>query len=219
MKKIHFMYGILLACMTMTTACFTPINTTFDSARLLDRGEIEIQGSGSLYHYYGAKINDPVFDANRNLGAAIGIGLSDRINMRLRYEYLKSGFSSNLFGEEIRLNDIQYMELSGKVRLIKDKLALTMPLGVYSSNGASFYSIDPRLTYTYRLNNLFEASLIPKVHLLFVDGEAAAMPGVSVGFGISSNLDKWAIRPEFGYDTNIVFGVGVSYYVNPWRNE
>ena len=37
------------------------------------------------------------------------------------------------------------------------------------------------------------------------------MPGLSLGIGLSNNLDQWAIRPEVGFDGNLNFGVGVNY--------
>lgn len=212
MKKVSYFYGVSL--IILSAGCFTPINTTFDSAKLLTKGEVEIQGNGSLYRF-GSLIDNPSIGTNKNLGLSIGYGISDRINVKLRYEYLRSGFSMNLFDEEITLGDIHYLELGGKIPLVKNKLALTVPLGVYFNQNGSFYCIDPRLTYTYRLNKIFEASVIPKTHLLFAEDEFLAMPGINIGLGISSNLDKWAIRPEFGYDFNLVFGVGLTYYFKP----
>jgi hypothetical protein len=32
--------------------------------------------------------------------------------------------------------------------------------------------------------------------------------------GLSSNLDKWAFRPEIGYDGCFSFGLGLDYHLN-----
>jgi len=36
------------------------------------------------------------------------------------------------------------------------------------------------------------------------------LPGFSFNIGLSEDLDKWAIRPEIGYDGYFNFGIGAN---------
>ncbi|MCB9285406.1 MAG: hypothetical protein H6563_15175 [Lewinellaceae bacterium] len=87
-------------------------------------------------------------------------------------------------------------------------------LPAFARQGGSIFVFDPRLIYTYKANNYFSLSVIPKVHLFFGEGDAFLMPGITLGFGLSSNLDKWALRPEVGYDGFLYGGLGFCYFVN-----
>ena len=72
--------------------------------------------------------------------------------------------------------------------------------------------LDPRVYFTlFSSSGTFELNLVPKVHLLLLEG-IGVTPGINVGLGFSSNLNKWAIRPEMGYDGYFSFGIGVSVY-------
>lgn len=54
-------------------------------------------------------------------------------------------------------------------------------------------------------------TLIPKVHVL-VGKSGSLVPGLGVGFGISTDLDRWAFRPEVGWDG--YFALGAALTVN-----
>jgi hypothetical protein len=117
--------------------------------------------------------------------------------------------------EEDLTLDWHYAEISAKFSFIKDKLAFSAPLGFYFfSGGYTLYVFDPRLIYTYRANDNFSLSIIPKGHIFFGGGGAALMPGLTLGFGLSSDLDQWAIRPEVGYDGYVYAGAGFCYFFN-----
>ena len=56
------------------------------------------------------------------------------------------------------------------------------------------------------------------MHVFIGDG-VGILPAINLGLGLSSNLDKWAIRPEIGYDRYFTFGVGVNYNIKPKKRE
>ena len=62
----------------------------------------------------------------------------------------------------------------------------------------------------YSKTNKFELNIILKAHFFFVDGVAFG-PGISVGLGFSSDLNKWVVRPEFGYEGYASFGIGINF--------
>ena len=69
MKNLIFVTIILV----FLNSCFAPINLTYESARTVNKGEIEIQGNYS--RYYHPQINTNI---NRNFGVKAGYGLTDR---------------------------------------------------------------------------------------------------------------------------------------------
>lgn len=218
--KLNFIVvSLILILITLSTGCFTPINSTFESAKLLDKGEIEMQGNYSIYYGdYGNFLGDDYVNLNNNFGLGVGYGITDRFNMKLRYERINTKYSIEIFDEEININGLNYIELSNKFSLKKDEIAASMPLSIYLYEGESVFSLDPRFFFTFGKNENFEFNLIPKAHI-FVGDEIVFLPGINFGLGLSSNLNKWAIRPEFGFDGNFTFGVGVNYYFKPNKGE
>ncbi len=216
--KLNFIVvSLILILITLSTGCFAPINSTFESAKLLDKGEIEMQGNYSIY--YGISfLEDGYVNLNNNFGFGVGYGITDRFNMKLRYERINTKHSIEIFDEEINVNGLNYIELSNKFSLKKDKIAASMPLSIYLYEGESLFSLDPRFFFTFRKNENFEFNLIPKAHIFVGDG-IGIMPGINLGVGLSNNLNEWAIRPELGFDGYFTFGVGVNYYIKPNKGE
>jgi hypothetical protein len=193
---------------------------SFENAKLLDKGEGKAQASyssyyGSIYDNEDKSNLTKTAHYNNNFGIALGYGISNNFNIGVRYE--RMAFVSNeieIFGNDYNTVDggMNYIEVGNKIRIKDDKLAFGIPLSLYIMEGETFFSIDPRLYWTYRKSNKFETTLTPKVHLFFIDG-VAGMVGLTLGLGLSNNLDKWAFRPEFGYDGYFSFGFGVNIYI------
>jgi hypothetical protein len=223
---------IFVSLTALLTGCFAPINLTYESARMLDEGQVSLQGSYSRYSLING---DSVGTANlnNNFGFALGYGVSEKYSLGIRYEHMNisSDFNS-IFGEDIDWGDLEKMdffEFNNRIRLKEDVLALSIPLGFYlytsfdteNPSGFGYMSIDPRLYITlFGSSDIFELTIIPKIHLLVGGwGGMAAFPGIALGIGLSSDLDKWAIRPEIGYDSFLSFGVGVNFNFNTVKKE
>jgi len=192
-------------------ACFAPVNLTYESARTLKKGEIDLQGNYSRYSHLGTDFSGSD-NLNNNFGVKIGYGLVDWYTVKLRYERL---VLNNDFDLDLATN---YFELENKFKLLDNNIALGIPIGYYGTvsgdNAGGIFSIDPRIYFSFPTKtNKFEFSLIPKTHIFIFQDEVAFTPGVSLGFGFSSDLDKWAFRPEFGYDGNFSFGFGLNIVV------
>lgn len=204
--------------------CFAPVNLTYDSAKTLEKGQFELQGAYSRYSYETDTL------LNQNYGFSVGYGISDNYTMKFRYEFISPtiSFQSIFEDEEFEgLNSISYFELDNKISFVDGVLSLSLPMGAYFYNntdlgsensismGLGWFSFDPRLYLTFfRKSDIFELSVIPKIHILLGQFGGAAIPGIGLGLGFSSDLDKWAIRPEIGYDGYLSFGVGLNYNFN-----
>tara|TARA_B100000809_G_scaffold266716_1_gene330948 strand:- start:2430 stop:3068 length:639 start_codon:yes stop_codon:yes gene_type:complete len=196
--------------------CVAPINTTFESAKLLNKGGIELQGSYSKYRFI-EDVEESI-SANANYGVAIGYGVSDRYSIKLRYEKVNSSFGNLDIDEgEEGLSDAfdyNYIEFTNKFSLWEDRIAFSIPISAYLNDIQSFYQIDPRFFFTFGQGDHFDFTIIPKAHFIFFDGDTYVTPALSLGIGLSSDLSKWAIRPEVGFDSYFVYGIGFSYYLN-----
>ena len=194
----------------MISGCFAPLNSVFDNATIPQKNELRIIGSYS--GYYGPDTEEGLVQLNNNLGFSLGYGFSDKFNLNFRYEYLNVKYESDFWGINVAAEKVNYFGLSSKINLKKDKIALGVPVGVYFSDGEYFgVVLDPMLYLTLRTSNKFELNVIPKVHIGTQD--ISIMPGLSMGLGLSKNLDNWAIRPEVGYDGCLYFGMGMNFNI------
>lgn len=214
------MQFMLLALLTvMSPACFVPINAVYEDACLLKKGQVELQGNATMYMlpYATFDMEDFSLITNYNFGGMAGFGVSDKVNLRFRYEYIKCNWwndeFNDIFDSDVEFPGWHYAEGSAKFSLIQDKLALSAPLGVYLLEGAGLFVFDPRLIYTYRPSDRFSLSVAPKMHVFIGGGSIFAMPGISLGFGFSDDLNKWAFRPEVGFDSYFYLGAGVSFFL------
>lgn len=151
MKKIISVAAI--SGVMLFPACFAPVNITFDNARMLKKNEVKLQGGYSSYYgprleISGSDFVSGIVHYTNNYGFSAGYGLSDKINLGLRYEVMDIReqeieiFNKVLTSEHAMLH---YAEAGGKLRLIDDNLALYVPLGVYFLEGETFSILDPRL--------------------------------------------------------------------------
>lgn len=232
MKTRTFLIVLLTATLT---GCFAPVNLTYESARMLDEGQIELQGSYSRYYV----LNDEEVETanlNNNFGFAAGYGVSDKYTMKIRFEHMDMTPDFNtIFGDDDGENDdiwndlekMNFFEINNRIRLKEDVLAISVPVGFYfytsfdteNPSGFGYFSIDPRLYLTlFGSSDIFELTVSPKIHVLVAGfGGIAAYPGISLGVGLSSDLNRWAIRPEIAYDRFLSFGVGASFNFNTVR--
>lgn len=205
MKNFLFLASIAF----IMTGCFAPVNSVYDSAALLEEGEFQIKGNFSKNkNNNGLQIETP----NENYGGAISYGLSRHFNAGLRYERIANVEQLSLESNPV-FQSFDFLEARGKVNLLKNRIAVEGAIGSYFQQKELInYSFEGRLFFTHRFNKNFELSAIPK--LRFVAGIPGGMPltpGIIFGAGISTDLDKWAIRPEIGYDGNFTAGIGFNY--------
>lgn len=140
--------------------------------------------------------------------------------MKFRYEHfsVKTNYDIELFdlSDLSKHLSISYFELENKFKFKHANIAIGIPIGYYSywvdnvNTNGNFY-IDPRMYFTFfSSTNKFELNFIPKAHLMIFDGGMIFQPGLCLGLGFSSDLKKWAIRPEFGFDGYASFGISLN---------
>lgn len=182
--------AVTMLLVALLSSCIAPVNLNYESASMLDKNEFEVQGGFSYYP-----------DIQYDFHGRIGYGVNQRYNVKLRVEYISV--------EEI------FFEVDNKLRLNRF-IAASLPVGIYASYG--IFQFDPRFYFTYSNYKTFEVTVIPKCHVMY-EGDLSLLPGISAGFGFSSDLRKWVVRPEIGYDITLSFGVGLSFYLSRKTDE
>ncbi|MBK8969617.1 MAG: hypothetical protein IPM36_23740 [Lewinellaceae bacterium] len=203
--------GILF--LSALSACVVPINSSFESARMLGKGNAEAMGH---YSHYLVNAEGESEAVNNNFGLRLGYGISDRFDLKMRY--------IRLLPKEEGASGVNYLDLAPKVAIVPGIFAGTMPIGLYFAEDETQWVFSPKLLYTYPANNMFEATLAAKADI-FPDDDGEVYLGFNLGFGMSQNLDRWAIRPELGFMVNPgesgtiwSFGIGFNA-VLPGRNQ
>lgn len=188
-----------LLALFCVSSCMVPINLNFESAKMLEKGDFEVQGNGSLYSIPSERMEIDQL----NVGLKYGMGITDKYNLKLRVEGLFP------IWDGATNEGLIFIELDNKLKIGK-MAAVSLPMGVYRSfsDDASF-QFDPRFYLTFIQTDNFDLTVIPKCHI-FGLSEYALFPGISIGAGFSSDFSKWAIRPEVGYDRLSVSG-GLSF--------
>lgn len=198
------MKALLVLWIPLACSCVAPVNLTFDTAKTLRKGEVDVQGSFSTYLSKGENINS-------NFGGKLGIGITDTYTIKLRYEHLEpTAFfwsSDPLFSIDY-VPVVDYFELENKITLGKSA-AIGLPLAYYSWGSFSF---DPRYYVTFvNRSKTIDCTFVPKIHILIYEWKYTSItPGIAFGMGISSDLDRWAIRPEIGWDGYTSYGVALT---------
>jgi len=216
---------LLLAIIVTLFSCHAPVNLMHDSAKMLEKDELKLTGNYGNYLTLAGKTK-----LTENYGLSIDYGISDKYNMGVHYERINSSIFT--LEEEIEIEeltdlwdttvplDLNYIRINNKFSLKKDKIAVGLPAEVYFNTDGFLTGFSPHLIFTLGNNRFVESNISPKVNMFFTTGEnqiyGAVLPGISIGLGLSSNLDKWAIRPEIGYQAgilgaNISWGIGISF--------
>jgi hypothetical protein len=177
---------------------------------------------GSYTYYTGSEGG-----ISSNFGFRAGLGLSEKTDLKFRYEYM-SGLPEEFLDEDFFYSKGNYFSLIPKFSLGKGNMALLTPLSLYqlkldgsgASGNSSVFSLGPTFLYTFDLNpNKIDFTAGARSEVFFGVGSFAFF-GLSAGAGFSSDLSKWAIRPEIGYLAGMggggIFNIGIAtqFYLN-----
>jgi hypothetical protein len=200
-KNLLLAAAAIPALFLISCATVAPVNTSYERAATLGKGGLELAGSYTHYSFSG---DGESAATNNNFGGKVGYGISDKMDLKLRYEKL---VPVGLDDSKFKAN---YISVIPKYSIVNKKFAFLLPLSRYnfkeeSEAGETFkdhnYSIAPQFIGTFtNKSNQADLSFSLKGDLIIgSEGSNEFLMGFSGGAGISSNLDKWAIRPEVGY--------------------
>ncbi|MDG2244867.1 MAG: hypothetical protein P8L71_00755 [Flavobacteriales bacterium] len=214
MKTLYtFVVFLMSACLFL--GCVAPTNLNYDSARMLSTKDVD--GSASYSNYLLYTTDSTSSAVQQNVSAAVHYGVSEQYNVSLKFENATGEYSidSELISFEGTVG-YNYFELNNKIGLLKDKIALSLPLGAYQFRGNEnvsdfVYVFDPRLLLTIPLKEeKFNLTITPKAHF-FIGDVFVGWPGLTIGSEMSSDLSRWAIHPSIGFDGYLSAGIGFRY--------
>lgn len=240
------LYLTVFLAVVLFSGCYSPVIQTYDSARMVSKDEIEVRANYSNYTTSSDYTVPPLnlLDLsykNNNYGLTAVYGLKDKINLGVRYEYiavqpppldsLNSDFIISAV-DFLNTDRVHFFQITPKFSLKQDKIAFSAPIGMYRSPlnleplldttlTATSYEFKPSFHFTFgNQKNTFDASIIPQGIFLLGNNSVVFAPSLGIGLGFSSDLDKWAIRPEISYNLlTIAVGVSGSYRFNVGRKK
>ena len=171
-----------LCCGVLASPGCAPVFSDFQSAKLVGRGRVEATPSYSSVSFSGNN-GGHVQD---EYGLQLATGVLDRLDLRARY---------------VRVEGVNVLGFGPKIGLVKDKVALAVPVGFAFGNGVDSgesWAVHPTLLLTAPVNPHLELNASTKglIPLSSRGGDALVAVNVGAGFG---NLQRWAIRPEVGF--------------------
>ena len=197
------MLFLTISLITVQMAC---INSSYESARMLKKGETEILGS------FDQTIisNDGESEStNNNIGFRVGYGISEKVNLKLRYLRINSRDAE----------DFNYLTLAPKFQIKENKIAFTTPIGLGFNDGESTWFTSPRLILTHPFSEKFDLSFSSKIDVIFEEDTDSTV-GLSLGAGFGKDKNKFSVHPEIGLlfnpgesGTFWSFGVGMNFII------
>jgi len=168
----------------LPVAC-APVFSDLQSARMLPKGEVEITPQGTSTWFSDADESEHV---QNHVGAQIGVGVSDRAELRLRYE-------------RIHLADdgANLVAMGPKIGLVPDRLALHLPIAVaFSGDGDRFWAAQPALIATFPVSDFVELNPSVKYTIPIDDEDGYRGLAFNLGLGFGPRDGTFVVRPEAG---------------------
>ncbi len=184
-----------------------PVFSDLQSARLVGKGNVELTPSYSSVSY----IEDGESEGIQNhLGTQIAFGVSDNVDIRGRFEHIwlkgEGDYNDQIFG------------LGPKFSVLKDRVAIYLPVGFAFSNIGESIEFHPTVLFTLPIvNDMLDFNPSAKYLVSFCE-DCSNLVALNFGAAFSQDFSRWAIRAEYGLLFNPgesgsfrQFSVGLSY--------
>lgn len=223
MRKILHLVVLFVLLFTGATSFAQFTNSPFQRAAPLGKARLEIV---PLFSHHLATYDGESDAISNNYGAMLGIGLGKSFDVKFRYEHIAP--SHNAFDSDERLNAFSIIP---KLSIAQNSWAVQLPVTMYHYKETSpyedvnrTYSIAPELlkTFIVSTNNVDITAGIKGDFIFHENGsvDPDVFAAANLGAGFSSNLNKWAIRPNVGYffkpgEGGAIwnFGIGLQFFI------
>jgi len=190
MKQMILKYSVGIIIIGMMISSCAPVFSELQSARMVGKNKIEATPSISSINF---SENGDSKGIQNHFGLQFAYGLSTKVDLRFRYEYIWMK-GSNSFGDGASV-----LAIGPKFSLIENKLAFNLPLGRALAQGSgNTWQIHPTLLLTIpAIEKKMDINFSTKYLMTFCKN-CDDLVALNLGFAISSNLNEWSIRPEYG---------------------
>ena len=120
MKNQLFFLSISIAFIFLGSACVAPVNSSYESAYTLGKGNKEVMG---LYTHYIAAADGETEKSNDNFGFRAGLGVTENSDVKFQYIYLNSAIEDGI--------NANYLSLAYKFSILKNYISASLPIGAY----------------------------------------------------------------------------------------
>ena len=187
---------IVVAAAVLVAHGCAPVFSDLQSARLVRVGEVELTPSASAVHF----AEEDTHHIQDEFGLQLAAGLSDQVDLRARYALVvvQADDSDDVADGDIGVNVVGF---GPKVRLVKDRLALAVPIGFAFGGGVetqNTWIVEPTLIGTVPLVRNLDLTVAGKYIAFLSADEADNLVALNVGLGIGPS-HKWVFRPEIGF--------------------
>ncbi len=182
-------FGLFLLTSIFMSSC-APTFSELQSARTVGKGKLEITPSYSSVDYEGDSIQD-------HYGIQTALGISEKADFRVRFEQISVEGSEGV--------EASVLGFGPKFELIEGKTAVYFPVGFAFGDDirtSKSWQFHPTALATIPINENFEINPSGKMLIPLNQDDTDISFAFNLGLGISSNLQKYAIRPEIGFLIN-----------------
>jgi hypothetical protein len=181
----------LLFLLLLPVGC-TTVFSELQSARLVEEGKHEVTTTGSLVESEGNRIES-------HFGLQVARGISEKTNIRFRYEHVNVPEPYSLRDGSITA---EVISAGLKVGLVKNRMAIYFPVGLAFIKDVDItktFQFHPTLLVSLPLHKNFEANTSFKAILRPFREDKSVCEAFNLGLGISGEEKKWVLRPEVGW--------------------
>jgi len=178
------MVVVLMYALTALMWSCAPVFSDLQSARLVGKGNFE---AAPHFTTTSSTSEGETEHVQNHFGLQGAYGISDGFEVRARYEHISvadDGGNANVFG------------IGPKASLLKDRIAAYLPVGFAFGgdvDGIEEVEVQPTLLFTLPVGRYVEINPSAKG----IIGEEFYV-AFNLGMGLSSNFNKYALRPEYG---------------------
>lgn len=188
MKRNLLLVVVSVMLLTFLQGCVSPFSE-LQSARLVGKNNVELTPAYTTTSFTSEGETDGI---QNHAGLHAAFGLSSKVDLRLRYEYLWT--KDDDFG-----NGISVIGFGPKVSLLENRIALSLPLGTaFGDEITDSWEFQPSMLFTLpAIPDKLDITFAPKYILTFCE-DCDDFVAFNLGLAFSNNVSSWAIRPEYG---------------------
>lgn len=189
-KMSNYQILVIAGLIIFLQSC-APVFSELQSARTAGKNRVELTPSFSAVSFSDFEDLAFPFPVQYHAGVQAAYGITSKIDLRVRYEYIWMDM------EDLGEDGISVIGIGPKFGILKDRIAFSLPVGGAIGLENS-WQLHPTLLFTIpAVKDKFDITIAPK-YLLTLNERSNGMPAANLGFAISNNLNRWAIRPEYG---------------------
>ncbi|NNE30003.1 MAG: hypothetical protein HKN16_10215 [Saprospiraceae bacterium] len=189
---------------------------SYENASALKPGQVQVSGAYGTSDEH--RFEDDQFNFVQNYFGRVGVGLKGGFGLYGSYYHKGRRDPDGLwsFSDDYETSAYDLYELGFKYTIIEKELALKGGLGMYFvENDYVAQGLNLQIIYSYRFNPHIDGSLIMHGTGVYEQNGYGLVLGLNAGAGFSTNLERWAIRPEIGFNMRtFTAGIGLEIKLN-----